>query len=273
MLALKNRIEILKALIFSSIITFIFWPVSALAAVNDVLIDTGAIEQGIVKIAFQSNTPEKVKVMVQKDNQKYIYDLRADGSNQSFPLQMGNGNYKVSVLQNTQGTKYKYLKTEYVALDLADQRALYLNSIQNINWGNGAAADKAKELTYNLDKDKAKVEAIYSYMVDNFSYDYDKKRTVQTGYIPDIDDTLLTKKGICYDHAALFAAMTRSVGIPCKLVKGYAKGVNDYHAWNEVAINGEWIVVDTTSDMQLNAAHKTFTMEKPAECYNKLYEY
>jgi transglutaminase-like putative cysteine protease len=275
MLASKDRIGILKIKAFVLLLCFIFntFPASALASAEEVIIDTGAIKRGIVDIAYRSDSPEKVKVVIQKDSQRYTYDLRTDGSYKSFPLQMGNGDYTVSVLQNTQGTKYKYLKTEHVSLALQDQSSLYLNSIQNIDYGSGLVADKAEELTQGFTTDEAKVEAIYNYIVDNCSYDYDKMRTVQTGYIPDTDDTLFTKKGICYDYASLFASMTRSVGIPCKLVKGYADNVNGYHAWNEVDLNGEWMVIDTTSDMQRRAAHKTYTMEKPAASYSKTYEY
>jgi len=40
------------------------------------------------------------------------------------------------------------------------------------------------------------------------------------------------KKGICFDYAALMAAMLRSQNVPCKLVVGYAGEV--YHAWISV---------------------------------------
>lgn len=43
-----------------------------------------------------------------------------------------------------------------------------------------------------------------------------------------MDDTLKTKKGICFDYAALMTAMLRSSGIPTRLDIGYA--TNIYHA-------------------------------------------
>ena len=53
---------------------------------------------------------------------------------------------------------------------------------------------------------------------------------VEYGYLPDIDETLETKTGICFDYAALMCAMLRCRGIPAKLDIGYT---NDgmYHAW------------------------------------------
>ena len=43
---------------------------------------------------------------------------------------------------------------------------------------------------------------------------------------------LKTKKGICFDYAALMTGMLRSQGVPCKLVVGYAGTA--YHAWISV---------------------------------------
>lgn len=274
----KDRIGVLKIrpYIVGWLIIFILntWlPASVLASAPAVSIDTEDVPKGVVDIAYQGDSPQKIKVMIQKDSQKYTYDLRADGSPQSFPLQMGNGDYKVSVLQNIQGTKYKYLKTEKISLALADASSVYLNSVQNIDSDSGSVASKAEELTRGLTDDKAKAEVIYNYIVDHCSYDYSKKSTVQPGYIPDVEDTLSTQRGICYDYASLFAAMNRKVGVPCKLVKGYADDVNGYHAWNEVSIDGKWVVVDTTTDMQLRAAQRTYNMEKPAAAYTKTSEY
>ena len=47
--------------------------------------------------------------------------------------------------------------------------------------------------------------------------------------MPDIDAVLAEKKGICFDYAALMAAMLRSQGVPTKLVTGYTG--SSYHAW------------------------------------------
>ena len=43
---------------------------------------------------------------------------------------------------------------------------------------------------------------------------------------------LETKKGICFDYAALMTGMLRSQNVPCKLVVGYAN--KSYHAWISV---------------------------------------
>lgn len=66
--------------------------------------------------------------------------------------------------------------------------------------------------------------------------------------IPDALTTLTTKKGDCNEHAALFAALARSIGVPTRVAAGvmYHKGAFFYHAWNEVCLDGKWISLDST---------------------------
>jgi transglutaminase-like putative cysteine protease len=92
-------------------------------------------------------------------------------------------------------------------------------------------------------------------------------------YIPYPDKTIVELKGICYDYTALLAAMKRSEDIPVKLVKGYSTNVDGYHSWNEIFINGEWIIVDTTVDAAYNKAKMNFKFRKDRSNYTKVYEY
>lgn len=66
--------------------------------------------------------------------------------------------------------------------------------------------------------------------------------------VPDAISTLKSGIGDCNEHAALFAALARSAGIPTRIAAGVAFMENAffYHAWNEVCVNNTWISVDTT---------------------------
>jgi transglutaminase-like putative cysteine protease len=109
-----------------------------------------------------------------------------------------------------------------------------------------------------------KVKAVYDWVVSHIDYDFGKNP--QAGYVPDIVDTYNSKDGICYDFAALFAAMLRSQGVPTKLVKGYADNVSGYHAWNEVYVGGKWYTVDTSNDAQVHGSmYKTSGYHKTSE--------
>jgi hypothetical protein len=68
--------------------------------------------------------------------------------------------------------------------------------------------------------------------------------------IPDALTTLSTKMGDCNEHAALFAALARNLGIPTRVVAGvtFFEGAFYYHAWNEVCLDGSWYSVDTTKN-------------------------
>ena len=89
--------------------------------------------------------------------------------------------------------------------------------------------------------------------------------TVETGYLPDIDETLSTGKGICFDYAALMTAMLRSRDIPCKLQIGYAGDIK--HAWIDVYIRGKgWVEQAITYDGEKwNRMDPTFTANSEDE--------
>ena len=78
------------------------------------------------------------------------------------------------------------------------------------------------------------VGAVFDYICENVVYDKEKAQAVQTttGYMPVLDDTLRTGKGICFDYASLVAGMLRSQGIPTKMVFGDVSPDDIYHAWN-----------------------------------------
>ena len=95
------------------------------------------------------------------------------------------------------------------------------------------------------DEEKAKVT--YAWILNNITYDYNCNPFYQYS---DLDKTLQTKKGICYDIANLFTAICRSQNIPCYSVDGYRKDEYQYkHTWNRVCIDGVWYNVDITADL------------------------
>lgn len=68
--------------------------------------------------------------------------------------------------------------------------------------------------------DEEKVKAAYTWMIENFSYDYSYDCIYQYS---DINKILQTKTGICYDISCLFAAICRSHNIPCYVIDGYSR--------------------------------------------------
>ncbi|HOQ75650.1 MAG TPA: transglutaminase-like domain-containing protein [Thermoclostridium sp.] len=238
--------------------------------------DNTRVPDGSVGARYIPAAEKRVKTRVQRDQVNYDYDLFGRDNYEYFPLQLGNGDYKVTIYEHLEGTKYRVAKSQNVTANLENPLKVFLASIQTVNWNQDMAAiKKAAELTKGLKTDREKINAIYRYVVDNFSYDYDKLNNLPSTYVPNIDETLKSGKGICYDYSAVFAAMLRSQGIPCKLIKGYTTYVKGYHAWNEVYLADEdrWMVVDTTYDSVLKKAKKAVSMEKPASEYTMSKEY
>ena len=102
---------------------------------------------------------------------------------------------------------------------------------------------QAKSIVKSDTNDLEKVMALAKWVYTNL----DKKPVLS---IPDALSTLRSKVGDCNEHAALFAALSRSLSIPTRVVAGvtYHEGMFYYHAWNEVCLNGEWISLDTTKN-------------------------
>ena len=70
-------------------------------------IDLSAVSQGYVAVRAQSD--KRLKCQVVYGDVKYNYDLPGDGTPVVYPLQSGNGQYNVRVMQNTTENKYMEL--------------------------------------------------------------------------------------------------------------------------------------------------------------------
>lgn len=237
---------------------------------DQVSFDKTSADKGLLKVSVSVTGSEKIKMIIQKDDKKYIYDLKNDIKNETFPLQLGNGEYKISVLKNISDNKYSPISSDSITVNLTDPNIVFLQSIQNISWGMGTqAVSKAAELVKGFKEGNVRLDKVYEFVTSNYKYDYDKATNVQTGYVPVVDETYITKKGICYDYSSMFAAMLRSFGVPTRLIKGYSSNVDGYHAWNEVydEKSKNWIVIDTTYDAQLKALKRKGNLNKPATDY------
>lgn len=170
------------------------------------------------------------------------YPLFTRNTYEAIPLTGGSGSYNISVLGNNGGTSYVYVTQQTISASLSYSTVAFIrpNIICNYN-SSTACVQYAAQLTRGCDTDIAKIEAIYKYVVNNFSYDHAKASSVSSSaYIPNLSTVWSTKKGICYDYAATMAAMLRTQGISTKVVAGYVSG--QYHAWISAYVKGTgWI--------------------------------
>jgi transglutaminase/protease-like cytokinesis protein 3 len=224
-----------------------------------VKIDASNVTEGYLMIKYSGKNPQ-VKLQIVKSNTKvkYTYNLTVNQDYMPFILALGNGSYTISVYENISGNNYALAYSKVIKLKLTDELKPFLYPNQFVYFSEQSKlVPLAQELAENTINDLEVVEQVYNYVTSKIDYDKNLAKTVQSGYLPDLDKILQIKKGICFDYAALMSAMLRSQQIPTQLVIGYSGQV--YHAWINVYtketgwINGviqfdgeKWVRMDPT---------------------------
>jgi hypothetical protein len=113
---------------------------------------------------------------------------------------------------------------------------------------------KAREIVVGLDSPYEKALALQNFFLSEFTYSLD----VDRGHGSNRMELFLfeEKAGYCEQFAGTYAAMARSVGLPTRVAVGFTPGerVGDefivrgenYHAWPEVYIDGQWVYFEPT---------------------------
>jgi transglutaminase-like putative cysteine protease len=212
---------------------------------DSVIIDASCTDQGYVSVLFTQDTTKRLIVRINKGNDAFTYELNSKGQYDAYPLQAGNGSYRIRVYQQVQKSEYSQVFSKTITVKIADKNLpfLYPNKLVWYTSDTKAVA-LSLDLCKNAATDKEKVQILADYVTRAIYYDYFKAITVKSGYVPDIDAVLSRKMGICFDYSSVFACMLRVQNIPTKLIIGYADKM--YHAWNSVLLDGDWVLYDTT---------------------------
>lgn len=131
----------------------------------------------------------------------------------------------------------------------------YLQRSRYVQVDDAKIINKAKEIVGDETDPVKQVK-----LLTDWVYNYLEKRPVIG--LPDALTTLESGLGDCNEHAALFAALSRSLGIPTGIAAGVTlqRDAFYYHAWNEVCIQGQWISLDTTiNQLPADIYHIRFT--------------
>ncbi len=131
-----------------------------------------------------------------------------------------------------------------------------LNSLSVDEWVR--ISDLANDITTGCNSAYEKLKAINDWVTNNIYYDYDSYYSGSYGR-NDAISTLENKRSVCRGYAELTNALCRVRGIPCKIVSGYGLGIgskdktwsdvqseDSNHSWNEVFVDGRWVILDTT---------------------------
>ena len=253
---------------------------------SSALVDYSNANDGYVMAKWLAGGTNRVKVLVKgPSGTTYQYNLNLNGSYEAFPLSDGSGAYTVGIYKNTSGTQYATILNTSVNASLTDEFAPFLRPNQYVNYSaDSTTVAKASELCAGASDNLDKVARVYTYVVHNITYDKQKAGSVTSGYLPNVDETLATGKGICFDYAALMAAMLRSQGVPVKLVVGYTGSA--YHAWlsvysetagwveSKIYFNGnEWKLMDPTFASTANSSDRVMEYIGNGANYSAKYLY
>lgn len=209
---------------------------------NDVAaVDASNTSQGYVMVNYNGSC-EKVKLQITGPDQNcYTYLITEHGNYTAFPLTADNGSYSIQVMENIGGDSYVLSLEQTVDVQIENEFLPFLYPNQYVDFkADSNAVKKGSELAKDTWTDLEVVQNIYNFVIKNISYDEEKAQNVSYGYLPNVDDTLTSGTGICFDYAALMTAMLRSQNIPTKLEVGYSG--DTYHAWISTYVDDKgWV--------------------------------
>lgn len=203
-------------------------------------LDISNADQGYLT-AISDSDSQKMNVQLTSENEAVYSYFVSPGKSAVIPFSSGSGTYQICCYQQIDGSRYAALFADTLEVSLENEFLPFLYPNQYVNFTPDSASSKLALSIISEDaSDVDALQAVYNYVVQNLTYDYDLADTVDSGYIPDVDSTLKSGKGICFDYAALTTALLRARDIPCKLQIGYAGTVK--HAWISVYIRSKgWV--------------------------------
>jgi transglutaminase-like putative cysteine protease len=208
-------------------------------------LDASNITEGYVTASYSGGINAKV-LITKNGGTTYTYDLAGNGVSAVFPLSEGSGSYNVEVLYHVSGDQYAVAVDETVNAQLRDEAIPFLYPNDYVSYDeNSLAVAKSAELAAGATSKLEVVSNIYNYVVSNIRYDENKANQVSSGalvgYVPNVDATLVSGKGICCDYAALLCAMLRAQQIPARMEYGIISG-GGCHAWVSVYVPDQgWV--------------------------------
>ena len=120
---------------------------------------------------------------------------------------------------------------------------------------------ESNRITNGCDDDWSKVNAIYSYIINEFAYDNVQLEDDEYAYQDDAPTLLRRKIAICEGMANVFTALCRAQQIPAVVEFGVSEVFEDFanlaskrnnewpnHAWAAVCIEENWYFMDPTFD-------------------------
>lgn len=228
---------------------------------GDLTVDASNQADGYI-MARAAKTQRRQKLRISRGDVTLTYDMNGEGEYEVIPLQLGGGEYRVTLYRCVEGNRYSQEGAVKLTAQLADEDAAYLCPNQYVFYtADSPAVRKSDELCADLETEAERYRTICDYVLDNFAYDYVRAVAAkQSAYLPDIDGCYESRRGICQDLAAMTACMLRVQGIPARLVIGYAG--DNYHAWITAKVDGKEVLFDPTAELARMGDGLIYTAER-----------
>lgn len=225
-------------------------PGTELVGTDPLIVDISNKSKGYIMALYTGSSSKANIQLTGPDGVTYKYFFTSSDRYVPLPVTAGSGSYQIGGYENISENKYAVLFTKSLDIELENEFFPFLYPNQYVYFTpDTQAVSTASDVTSEASDDLDAVADIYHFVISNVVYDYEKAETVQSGYLPDVDETLASGKGICFDFAALTAVMLRSQNIPTRLEIGYSGDV--YHAWISVYTEETgWIddIIEFSSD-------------------------
>jgi hypothetical protein len=184
-----------------------------------------------------------------------------EGELETYPAKAEDGSFKVNVnLRFGKGTYTVWAgdnprkfdgKIRFKVKNTETEDMRYLAPSAYVDSDHEDIKTLAEELISPDMTEMEKIHAIHRWVTSNIEYDYEAylkgENVMRTA-----SETIKRGKGVCRDYSFVVAALARAVNIPAKVVYGNARDAGGWgaqlHAWNELYIDGRWVIVDTTWD-------------------------
>lgn len=173
----------------------------------------------------------------------------------NLPIEGGAGTYKINVFASKEtkqaNSEYKYVGVhKIINTDTRDMK--YLLPTEYAQSDDQRIIQAAQQITSGANTDAEKIAKIYQYVTETVKYDYDafyKGTYINKAY--DAVTILENPMAFCSGYANLVTALSRAAGIKARVVMGKIErdGQRLGHAWNEVFVDGEWKILDSTWDI------------------------
>ena len=223
-------------------------------------LDLSHLTDGYFLACAPQGCSHRLKLRVEKEEQTLTYDLNGEGKYEIFPLQLGSGDYTVSLYENVGGKKYAQQGTVTLTASLSAETAPFVYPNQYVHYTEESSVVELSASLCDGKNEKEAYNAIEEFMSSSFAYDFVRAVTISPGELPQIDPCVEKHMGICQDLSAVMVSLLRLQGIPSRLMIGYAD--DTYHAWTLSDVDGEEVFFDPTAALHAIAKPAAYSLER-----------